>query len=372
MQKLTGAGLFLAAYMGTMGGVAADSQIAQAGKFDAKAYFEGKTIEMIIPLRAGGTLDLVGRYFAAELPKFFPGNPRILARNITPRIAGANFISKSKSDGLTMGLVSTVLYQDQYHSSASFDVAKFKYIGATNSVEGAWFVRGELPYDSVEQAKGGKVPIRVAVMPDATSMTGFDFAPLLIAEALKLPLQAIPVSDTGLGAQLKMLEREEIDGINRGIVYYQVPRIRPGWLSKGTVKPFAFIGLPGTKMWPAKETDKVVANVTDMITDPTLREAWDATIMSSLALWAPFFLPPETPDHIVEVWRGAFDKAMADPAFREGYEKIDGIEARPVKGAAAQALVEKYADASRKYHPKYEALVTSLYQKYTDAYKNRQ
>jgi hypothetical protein len=169
-----------------------------------------------------------------------------------------------------------------------------------------------------------------------------------------------------------MLERGEIDGINRGIVYYQVPRIRPGWLTKGTVKPFAFIGLPDTKMWPAKETDKVVANVTDMITDPALREAWDATIMSSLALWAPFFLPPGTPDHIVEVWRTAFDKAIADPTFREGYEKIDGIEARPVKGAAAQALVEKYAVASRNYHPKYEAIVTSLYQKYTDAYKNRQ
>ena len=63
---------------------------------------------------------------------------------------------------------------------------------------------------------------------------------------------------------------------------------------------------------------------------------------------------------------------MADPTFRHGYETIDGIEARPVKGAAAQAMVEKYAEASRNYQPKYEALVTSLYKKYTDAYKNRQ
>jgi tripartite-type tricarboxylate transporter receptor subunit TctC len=356
-----------------LAGTGADRAAAQAApNFDAASYFKGKTIELIIPLRAGGTVDLVARYFASEFPKFLPGEPRILARNVTPRIAGANFVSKSKPDGLTFGLVSTVLYQDQFHPSATFDVAKFRYIGSTNSVSGPLFVRGDLPYKDIVAAKDGKTPIRVITMPDPASVTGFDFAPLLLAEAFNLPLQAIPVSDTALQVQLLMLERGEIDGISRGIVYYHLPHIRPGWIAKNTVKPFAFFGMPGVKMWQANEEAPPVPNVTDLIEDPKLKEAWEATVLSNLALWVPFYLPPETPQPIVEVYRKAFKAAMDDPAFRKGYEAIDGVAAQPVSGEEAQKMVERFGALAESFRPKYEPLVKELYKKYTDAYKNRQ
>jgi tripartite-type tricarboxylate transporter receptor subunit TctC len=362
-------GTVMAAAMTTLLSVSAIAQTTAT--FDAEAYFKGRTLELVIPLRAGGTVDLIARYFAAEFPKFLPGQPRIQPRNVTPRIAGANYMSKSKPDGLTFGLVSNVLYQDQFHKSATFDVAQFRYIGAPNSIEGAWFVRGELPYKNIVDAKGGKTPIRITVMPEASAMTAFDVAPLLLAEAFDLPLQAIPISDTATAVQFQMLERNETDGISRGIVYYHLPNTRPGWITKNVVKPFAFVGQPGVKMWPAKEEGPVAPNVTDLITDPELKEAWESTVLPVVPLWAPFFLPPGTPDHLVEVYREAFRKAFEDPEFRKGYEKIDGVEVRPISGAEAQQKVEHYAKLTNAYQPKYEAILNRLYKKYTDAHRNR-
>jgi tripartite-type tricarboxylate transporter receptor subunit TctC len=362
-RPLTAAALWASALLAL--GSFSTSTLAANKASDAEDYFKGKTITLIIPLGSGGTVDLIARYFTAEFGKFIPGNPRIVARNVTPRTAGTNFVAKSAPDGFTLGISSSVLYQEQYDPSSDFDVAAFRYIGATNTLEGAWFVQGKLPYDNVLDAKGGKTPIRMAVMPSAKALTSFDFTPLLIAEAFDLPLQAIPISSTGLGKQLTMLERDEIDGIHRGIVYYQLPRIRPGWIENRTVKPFAFVGLPGTEMWPSKEGGAIVPNVTDLIEDPELKDAWNATVLPSLALWVPFYLPPNTPDHIVQVYRSAFDAAMADPTFRRGYEAIEGMEARPVQGADAQKTVEQYAAMFRDYLPRYEPLATKLFKKYT-------
>jgi tripartite-type tricarboxylate transporter receptor subunit TctC len=332
---------------------------------DVESYFKGKTITLIIPLRAGGGVDLRARYFASEFGKFLPGKPRIVARNVTPRIAGWNFVAKSAPDGLTFGISSSVLYQEQADPSANFDVAGFRYIGATNTLEGAWFVQGKLPYDDILDAKGGKTPIRMVTMPEPTKLTGFDFAPLVLAEAFDLSLRLIPISSTGTGNQYPMLERDEIDGINRGIVYYHLPNRRPGWIKNGTVKPFAFLGLPGTEMWPSKEGGATVPNVTDLIKDPELKDAWDAIVVPNLDIWLPFYLPPETPDNIVEVYRTAFAAAMDNPGFRKRYEEMEGVEARPVPGADVQRRVEEYSELFQEFQPRYEVLVMRLYKKYT-------
>ncbi len=66
-------------------------------------YFQGKTIEMIVSSSAGGGTDLAARIVATFLPKYVPGNPKVLIRN-QPGGSGTTannlFVDKLKPDGL--------------------------------------------------------------------------------------------------------------------------------------------------------------------------------------------------------------------------------------------------------------------------------
>lgn len=67
------------------------------------AYYEGKTVEIIVPFPAGGGSDVWIRTLIPSLEKYVPGNPRFLVRNIAAGrgIHGMNeFALKAKGDGL--------------------------------------------------------------------------------------------------------------------------------------------------------------------------------------------------------------------------------------------------------------------------------
>lgn len=72
---------------------------------DAETYYEGKTIRIIIPFSAGGGTDTFGRYIAQFLGKHVPGNPTVVAENVTGAggLLGSNeFAERVARDGLTL------------------------------------------------------------------------------------------------------------------------------------------------------------------------------------------------------------------------------------------------------------------------------
>src|SRR4029434_9185812 len=99
-----------------------------------KPVYEGKTIRFIIASGPGGGTDTAGRLVARYLPKYLPGNPKIIIQNMGGgggTIANNYFASEVKPDGLT-------LMQDSSSSVASFvrggpsikyDPRKFRLIG---------------------------------------------------------------------------------------------------------------------------------------------------------------------------------------------------------------------------------------------------
>lgn len=68
-------------------------------------YYEGKTIRIIIPFSAGGGTDGFGRLIAQYLGKHIPGNPTVIAENVTGAggLLGSNeFAERSERDGTTL------------------------------------------------------------------------------------------------------------------------------------------------------------------------------------------------------------------------------------------------------------------------------
>ena len=91
--------------LGIMGAAASGLGLLATGSPAAAADFSGKTIEIIVPVAAGGGTDLWSRFWAAKVSKHLPGKPTILVRNLPGggQITGGNsFAAHAKPDGLTL------------------------------------------------------------------------------------------------------------------------------------------------------------------------------------------------------------------------------------------------------------------------------
>ncbi len=70
-----------------------------------ETYYAGKTIRIMIPFSPGGGTDTFGRYIAQFLGKHVPGNPTVIAENVTGAggLMGSNeFAERVEHDGLTL------------------------------------------------------------------------------------------------------------------------------------------------------------------------------------------------------------------------------------------------------------------------------
>ncbi len=70
----------------------------------AKPFYEGKTISMMNNYPPGGPSDIEGRLFARYLPKYIPGNPTIVFKNMggAGGLTAFNWLAEvAKPDGLT-------------------------------------------------------------------------------------------------------------------------------------------------------------------------------------------------------------------------------------------------------------------------------
>ena len=107
---------------------------------------------------AGGATDAHARYMARDLPEFIPGNPRIEIRNLTPNVAERNFVWDAEPDGLTLALEATPGVLEQFIPPARFDMRQVTMIGVVSGREEAWFIRGTLPYNCIDDAFGASHP----------------------------------------------------------------------------------------------------------------------------------------------------------------------------------------------------------------------
>src|SRR6185295_11949092 len=86
--------------------------IDQARCETAEAFYRGKQISLIIGYNPGGSYDAYGRLAANFLPRFIPGNPVVVAKNMpgVGSVKAANFLAGQASrDGLTLGIIGQAL-----------------------------------------------------------------------------------------------------------------------------------------------------------------------------------------------------------------------------------------------------------------------
>src|SRR4029453_8919039 len=126
------------------------SALGAASTFSAEtAFYQGKTLTVLITFASAGPTDIEGRLVARFLGRHLPGQPSIVVQNMPGAggVTGTNYLGEiAKPDGLNMGYFTgqffNVLTADP---TLRVDLAKFAYIASIEGVAVAYMRKDVAP-----------------------------------------------------------------------------------------------------------------------------------------------------------------------------------------------------------------------------------
>ena len=131
-------------------------------------FYKGKTVRIMVGSTAGGFYDRWARLSAKYMPKYIPGQPEIVAQNMTGAgsvIAVNHVFNVAKPDGLTMVMPLNGIYVDQLvgRKQMQFDLRKFHWIGFPAVESVIFYMRADAPYkDIADITKARSLPSAAA------------------------------------------------------------------------------------------------------------------------------------------------------------------------------------------------------------------
>lgn len=294
-------------------------------------FYKGGTIRLIIGIAVGGSYDLMGRMVARQLPKYIPGNPRIVVENMpgaSGRIATNFAFNVAPRDGsvLIAAQESIPLSQAMGEPEVRYDAQQFNWIGNPIdplSVLTVWHAVG---VRSIEEAKTKEVTI------GATSPAGTNYLiPKMLNDLVGTRFKII-TGYTGAAAIDLAMERGEVQGRGSGS-WSSYKSGRPQWISEKLLIPLVQMNLQRHPDLPD------VPRLVDLANDEKTTRVFELYSITS-AIGRPMFTPPGVPAERVAALRAAFDHVMKDPEFLADAER-NKEEIMPVPGAELQKLVAR-------------------------------
>jgi tripartite-type tricarboxylate transporter receptor subunit TctC len=297
-------------------------QPADAQESDA---LKDKTITMIIGYAPGGGTDIIGRAIAASIDKYLPGNPKIVVSNMPGAegtTAGNYFSQQAPADGTTIMMGAATQADPIYYRrpQSRFNPTTFKVIGGVTRGGTALFVSKTAEnrlYDKklppVNAGTLGGVP-RAG---NQVIAWGAQFLNWNIKWVVGYP---------GTNEILAALDRGEIDMTSTNVLS-QTDRLtasgkftivsQSGSLDGGRFVPYPRYG----------NAPLFSDLIKDKLTAPVAAQAfayWSA--FNSIEEWMS--LPPSTPQPIVDLYRTAYNKLIADPEFLDMAKKLGDFTTR--------------------------------------------
>jgi tripartite-type tricarboxylate transporter receptor subunit TctC len=319
-----------------------------------KVDFTGKRIEMVVPFNPGGGSDVYSRALAPFLEKYLPGNPTILVRNVPGggSITGANqFHNRAKPDGthVLISSSSTVMNYVFQRKKFEFDLGKAQPIVLS-------------PQGSVVYVASG---LGVKSAKDIAKLKG---------------QQLTFGGNTPTGAEMRVttafdllgLNVKYVWGIERGPARLAFERgeftinydTTPGYMKNASQLVKAAKAVPIFTLGILDAKGELVRdpNFKDLPTFAEVYEiahgkkpsgpaydAWKAVLKMGVMANKAILLPETTPAPVVDAWREAIRKTLADPEFDakagtviEGYPQFVGEAARPILRDATTLSAEAW------------------------------
>ena len=296
------------------------------------AFYQGKTVKIIIGYDPGGGYDTYARLLANHIGKQIPGNPTVIPENMPGggSLLSANSLYNSQpKDGTVLGTFGRGLPYNELigQPEAQFKSAQFNWVGSMNDEVSICIVRSDSPIKKFEDLLTTPVKIGATGPDDDTG-----FFPRFLNGALGTKFDLVLGYKGGNDVNLA-IERGEVQG-RCGFSWSSLVSTRPQWLKDKFVTILVQMSL-------AKHPDipKEIPLIMEYSKTPEITSMFEV-IFSRQTMGRPFTLPPGVPAARVAAIRQAFDKTMADPAFRADAEKAK-LELNPKGGEEIQKIIAK-------------------------------
>ena len=300
-----------------------------AAQADAIAdFYRGKTVNVLVGVGAGGEYDIQMRLVARHIGKHIPGNPTVVAQNMTGAggLRMANYLANvAAQDGTYIGMIANSFPGLQVVGlpGRQFDAGKFQWLGTiapTVETMAVWHTTG---VKSIEDVKTRET-IAGSTAKGAITYT----LPTLMNEVLGTRFKVVTGYTGGNQINLAM-ERGEVEARNN--TWSSWKATKAAWLAE---KKIVVIAQAGPK---APDLDAPV--LADLAKTPAERQLVEL-ITSGTQMGRPLATTPGTPPERVAALRAAFAATMQDPEFLAEARKLN-FEVMPVLGEAMQAAVAK-------------------------------
>ena len=276
----------------------------------------------------GGGVDLYARLFINYLRLYLPGQPNMVVQNM-PGGGGLqgvqNVYNIGAKDGTSIGVTPAGPIKEPLmgNSKVNYDLRNFRWVGSMTSEDTVCLIWHTSSVKTLDDARQRDVPI--AATGAASNST---LGPLLMNDLLGTRFK--PISGYDGGTSMLAVERGEVDG--RCVTLSSVMTGQPRWLTENLVRILFTV----SKMDGVKEAAGAPYARSLLKTDAD-RAAYDF-FGASDEIQNPYFLPPGTPDDVVNGYRAAFMKAIKDPAYvQEATARRQRLE--PLDGAAVEKVI---------------------------------
>lgn len=313
-------------------------------------FYEGETLEVIVPFEAGGGTDTFGRFLASYIGKHTEGEPGIQVVNIPGggSVNGANeFVKVREHDGYTALLTSgsTHLPYLLGDPAVQYDLKEMKPLLAAPQ-GGAVYVSPSTGIESVEDILNPKEPLVYA----GISATGNDLVTLLSFKLLGTDVQAI-LGYEGRGPSRVAFEQGESNIDYQTVSAYQsnvVPLINDGKAiplysfgmldEKGDViRDPAFPDLPSVK--------EVYMEIHGEEPSGIEWDAYKVALGAGFSVQKVLWLHHDAPQEAVDALAKAAEGVKTDEEFNEkAAEELGGYEL--ITGAQLEGAIETITSAS--------------------------
>jgi tripartite-type tricarboxylate transporter receptor subunit TctC len=300
-----------------------------AAHADAVAeFYRGKTVNVLIGVGVGGEYDIQARLVARHIGKHIPGNPTVVAQNMTGAggLRMANYLyNVAPRDGTQIGMVSNAFTAMQAVGIAGiqFDAGKMQWLGTIAPVVEAMTVWHTSGIKSIEDTRQREVVVGATARGTITYIY-----PQMMNEFLGTKFKIVTGYTGGNQINLAM-ERGEVEARVNTWSSWKVTR--PAWLKENKIVMIAQAG--------PRAPDLDAPSVEEAGRTPEDRQLIEL-VTSGTRLGRPLTTNADVPTERVVALRAAFAATMRDAEFLAEAKQLN-IEVDPVLGEAMQKIVEK-------------------------------
>jgi tripartite-type tricarboxylate transporter receptor subunit TctC len=328
------------------------ASLALAVPATAQDFYKGKTINLIVGNAPGGGYDHYARLLARHMPRYIPGEPNIVVKNMPG--AGGMLMSNAMysqlpRDGLTIGMMSRANPIEPVlgNVAAKFKSEDFTWLGTSSTYEEDAYclvIRADAPFQTIEDVQKPGRPLLLGGLAAGGSDTDIT---LIAREVFKLNTQLI--RGYGGSAELNIaIQRGEVEG--RAIGVSSLETGMPDWLNGGKLRFLLQFG--HEKRWKGLPDVPTAREIAKTPEDKALLELAELPFLMA----RPFMAPPGVPQMQADILKRAFMQAHQDAEYLREAAQMK-VDVSPLGGDEIAKIVNRIARTPPTVVARYNAIL---------------